>query len=445
MKETTTRVICIIVCGLGLLLVNCGYLQMTSQRFKMDFLSLHGPTPHELKQAHPGQTGILMGRIRGATPPGKYLIILAVPKQFTSRHIADYTILPNPGYYTLHVPRGNYQILAFIDGNANAVCEQGEFAGRYSKGDTITVADCQVIGKLDFAVSSTGETLYTLPIDLKKAAIEKNVERKSLIVDGTINLDDNLFARQYGALGLWNPSQFIDSAGVNLYALEKYNRNKIPVLFVHGSGATPRSWASLIDNLDRQRYQPWFFYYPSGLPLRMLADILYETLQAAHAKYKFDELAVVAHSMGGLIVRSYINRYADMTCQYRLCIFISLATPWGGVDRAKHIPEQSLVTYPPSWKDIASDSVFVDTLHVRKMPPEIKFFLLHGIRNGGVLIQDAGDGAIALTSLTDDRARAEAHAQYTFNETHTSILTSTAVCNRCAQLLEYINDPGIQD
>ena len=275
MKEITKHFIFILLFGIGLLLVSCGYLQMTSQQFKMNLPSLHNPTPADLKRAHPEQSGILMGKISGSTIPDKHLIVMAVPNQFTSRQIADYAIVQKPGSYTLYVPQGSYQILAFIDMNANSVCEQGEFIGRYRERETIAVAARQVIGGLDFAVSGNGETMYTLPIDLKKVATEKYVERKSLAADGTISLDDDLFARQHGAMGLWNPAQFIDSAGVNLYAIGKYDRNKIPVLFVHGSGATPNTWKSLVHTLDRKRYQPWFFYYPSGLPLQMLADVLY--------------------------------------------------------------------------------------------------------------------------------------------------------------------------
>ncbi len=54
----------------------------------------------------------------------------------------------------------------------------------------------------------------------------------------------------------------------------------------------------MIGSLDRTRYQPWFYHYPSGLRLEKSANGLSRALQMLKARYGFSRLYVVAHSMG---------------------------------------------------------------------------------------------------------------------------------------------------
>ena len=43
------------------------------------------------------------------------------------------------------------------------------------------------------------------------------------------------------------------------------------MLFVHGAEGYPQQFAKLIEGLDRTRFQPWFFFYPSGARLEAVA------------------------------------------------------------------------------------------------------------------------------------------------------------------------------
>jgi uncharacterized alpha/beta hydrolase family protein len=47
-------------------------------------------------------------------------------------------------------------------------------------------------------------------------------------------------------------------ASENTYFLQEYAMDKIPILFVHGSGGNPTDFRVLIEGLDRSRYYPWF-------------------------------------------------------------------------------------------------------------------------------------------------------------------------------------------
>ncbi len=68
---------------------------------------------------------------------------------------------------------------------------------------------------------------------------------------------------------------------------------------------------SLIGQLGQSRFQPWIVSYPSGLRLSWLARGVFQFLEVLHRQYGFDELHVVAHSMGGLVSRGSVNLCAE--------------------------------------------------------------------------------------------------------------------------------------
>jgi pimeloyl-ACP methyl ester carboxylesterase len=103
----------------------------------------------------------------------------------------------------------------------------------------------------------------------------------------------------------------IDNAG--LYQFSKYDPDKIPVVFVHGLMSRPETWVPAVNELlaDRQvreRYQFWFFLYPTGLPvwasaakLRGEIERFRLALDPAGTNPKFHRMVLAGHSMGGLI------------------------------------------------------------------------------------------------------------------------------------------------
>jgi pimeloyl-ACP methyl ester carboxylesterase len=95
--------------------------------------------------------------------------------------------------------------------------------------------------------------------------------------------------------------------------LQPYDPDKIPVVFVHGLVSTPRMWgpvvkALLADETIRQRYQFWFFYYPTGQPIPLSAMQLRETLDEAVRIHRVRQpLILIGHSMGGILARAQIT------------------------------------------------------------------------------------------------------------------------------------------
>jgi pimeloyl-ACP methyl ester carboxylesterase len=98
-----------------------------------------------------------------------------------------------------------------------------------------------------------------------------------------------------------------------LYQFHRFEPNKIPVVFVHGLMSRPETWVPAVNELMadeeiRERYQFWFFLYPTGLPvwgsaaeLRSELDRYRKAFDPARRNRNFDRMVLAGHSMGGLI------------------------------------------------------------------------------------------------------------------------------------------------
>jgi hypothetical protein len=73
---------------------------------------------------------------------------------------------------------------------------------------------------------------------------------------------------------------------------------KIPILFVHGAVGSPKGWEYFVNNIDRARFQPWFFYYPTGARIKSMSYLLFWKLFNLQIKYKFNALQPAAERCG---------------------------------------------------------------------------------------------------------------------------------------------------
>ena len=98
-----------------------------------------------------------------------------------------------------------------------------------------------------------------------------------------------------------------------IYMFEPYQPGKIPVLMVHGLLSSPVTWAPVFNELRadptlNDRYQFWFYTYPTGSPylttaadLRQKLQQLRDELDPGRQDPAFQQTVIVGHSMGGLI------------------------------------------------------------------------------------------------------------------------------------------------
>jgi pimeloyl-ACP methyl ester carboxylesterase len=263
----------------------------------------------------------------------------------------------------------------------------------------------------------------------KTAEDEVKLGRAKVSRGEVVSLDDPRFTEDKGKEGLWKPVHSAILNGYGLYFLGPYDQARVPVVFVHGAGGYAQEFRTIIEHLDQTKFQPWVFQYPSGLGLDVLGNELVQALSELYAKYRFGRLVIVAHSMGGLVSRAAVNQIVRQYPNHPLRLFVSIATPWEGVDTARMGVEYSPVVIP-SWKDVVPDSPFLQGLFERPLPPSVPYYLMFGVVGG-----DGTDGAVPLTSVLSLHAQDDAVHIYGYPETHTSILRSSAMIERLNMLL----------
>ena len=249
----------------------------------------------------------LVGQV-ASTVQGKGVIVVAAYSLINGeRKIAHYSVLHAAGEYELMVAAGEYYVCAYWDQNSNLVYDAGEPAGQYGEPKRVAAPTGGVVLEINFGIAEKGR-----PIDLPhgfEISSDKPRKLRSRQAGAVVKLDDERFSAENGNRGFWEGSDFHKDIGGNIFFLEEYDPEKIPILFIHGAGGTPKGWEYFVNNLDRSRFQPWLFYYPTGARLKAMSYLLLWKLYNLQLKYKFDTLYITAHSMGGLVARSFIMDY----------------------------------------------------------------------------------------------------------------------------------------
>lgn len=236
-------------------------------------------------------------------------------------------------------------------------------------------------------------------------------------------------------MGMWQPLRFMKEGYAGIYFLEPYTADKTPVLFVHGIGGSPRDLDGVIAALDRSRFQPWLMNFPSGLDIRALGDGLVGLLAELRHRFAFAELHIVAHSMGGIVVREYLAECARSGgCDYARR-FVSISAPFGGNSAARLGVEYAPVVMPV-WRSLAPDGSFMRRLFDEPLPAGVTHYLLFGFRNSAMLASASGDGVISLASQLRREAQLQAHALRGFDDDHMSILANREVLRYIGEILE---------
>jgi len=367
-------------------------------------------------------SSVLVGRVSTESTEEGMIVVVAYAIEEGTRNVAHYSVLHGAGEYELMVPTGAYYVCAYWDKNRNLVYDDGELGGQYGEPKLVSAPAGGVVLEINFDIPR-GMSDIDLPVGF---VVSRESPRmlKSRQAGAVVELDDERFSAENGSRGFWEPSDFFKKIGGNIFFLEEYDPEKIPILFIHGAGGTPKGWEYFVSNIDRKRFQPWLFYYPTGLRLKAMSYLLYWKIYNLQIKYKFDTLYVTAHSMGGLVARSLIMDYGRNTPYVKL--FIALATPWGGDRMAEYGVKQSPAVIP-SWIDMQPEGEFLQSLYRDKLPESVSFYMFSGHRGSRNPFRSNNDGTIALGSLMDLRPQTEAKMNYVFNEDHASIVDSPAV------------------
>ena len=387
---------------------------------------------NEVNRSH--ESTVVVGRIYGNFQV-KGPIIVAACSADEKKTIAHYTVLHDFGEYELIVDQGNYYVFAFWDKNKNLTYDAGEPAGQHGDPKLVAVPAVGVVFDIDIVIPEGGGNI-AIPTGLEIASAKPQNLRSRQVGDIT-DLDDERFTAENGIKGFWEPFSFFKELGGNIYFLEKYDPEKIPILFIHGAAGTPEGWKYFVDHIDRAHFQPWLFYYPTGVRIDSMAHLLFWKLVNLQTKYQFKKIYITAHSMGGLVARSFIINYGPQFPYVKL--FISLATPWGGDRMAEYGVKQSPVAIP-SWIDMQPEGDFIKSLYQSEFPKSVSFYMFSGYRGDRNPFRSNNDGTITLSSIMDSRAQSEAKMNYVFNEDHASILSSEQVLAQYNAVLDEFDE-----
>jgi len=373
---------------------------------------------------------VLAGRVSGAAWQGP--VSVAAIRLGAGKPVVQHDVwLHEPGGFDLVVPDGEYLLVAFADRDNDGRPDQAAPAGTHPGTVKVEGAGLMLALNITLQGDEADEVRAALPAHYHRGA------RPSTAPGALADLDDARFGAEAGKRGYWAPMEYFRTSGGNVYFVEPYDPHRTPVLFVHGATGSAQDWRYFVEHLDRARYQPWIFQYPSGAPLEAMAHLLYWKLLNLQLRYGYTRLEVVAHSMGGLVARRFLLDHAAEFPQ--LSQFVSIATPWGG-QRSAALGVIHSPAVIPSWRDLQPDGPYLTALFAHPLPTEVKYTLLFGHVAGEGLLKEPSDGTILVSSQLRQEAQNDASLVMGFDETHAGILSSAKVVSEVERVFAAAED-----
>lgn len=373
--------------------------------------------------------GVVESDVKTTSP----IAVVAYKEEDGKRKVVQYRWLRNAGKFHFVLPPGRYRFFAFEDTNSNCVYDSGE-AAAYPKDPERFLLIAERVSDLVIPLSHQKPEFLDWPLDLTLQTGGTGTSRQKAMIGEIVSLDDPRFDDKSGSMGLWKFAEFHEKVGGGIFFLEEYDKEKIPLLFIHGYIGTPRDFKFIVEHLDRKRFQPWFVFYPSAVRFGMVSEFLTTSVNQLQMKYKFKRLYVVGYSAGGLIGRAMILKSDSDSQEHFVRKFISIATPWSGhklADLRNMAP-----TEVPSWEDLAKNSRFLKGLFGKPLPEETKYYLFFGYRGSRVPFSQNNDEFITIESALYRPAQEEAVKIYGFNSGHCDIVDNIQLCDALNKILE---------
>ena len=421
------------------LLASCAYLEsVTNQEERIQSQEIN-PRQHNAKHIITQPIYFVYGQLKnkGENKKRHSLAVVALSNKYHQNEIVDINHRSKmDSYYALNLPEGEYQLLVLEDRNEDKIYSETEIVAQQSLVlDARTYPD-KVAANVDIqlpqAITPLGKTL-AVPV-----SVAHNTQRSLFFPKGTIrSLDDPIFSERIAILGMYDPAAFTESAPMMFYALEEDMGHKIPVVFVHGIGGTAKEFHAIIDKLDRERYKPWFFYYPSGMDLTQLSKLFYNIYLSGTVISKGpSKIVIVGHSMGGLVVREALNLYQGNNQETEVKLFISIASPFGGLSSAQAGVERAPLVLP-AWRDLTPKGSFIRHLFRNALPNSVEHHLIYAYSDSGD--SRDSDGVVPVHSQMPTSNLFS--GQYGFKSGHAEILRDPAAINKVLNILTRVESP----
>jgi len=394
------------------------------------------------QQERAQENAVLSGTVSADHRTTGSLVVGLIARGKDGDYLLDHFVIERPGPWVFVVAPGTYRVAAFEDVNGNGRYDD-EPALRMDALPPVVLAPGQQLGSIALSIPLAGrfarDRFALGELAARSPEDQQTVSLFARSVAGVVaSLQDARFDQAVAQDGMWKYYDFILHTQPGLYFLQAYDPAKIPVLFVHGVGGTPRDFAPLINALDHRRFQPWIYYYPSGARLEVSAALLTQLFVRVRQQYHFDQAVVVAHSMGGLVSREFVLEDFENNATRVVRAYVTISSPLGGMESAGKGVERSPIVIE-SWRGLAPGSTYLDGLFYRdpatkkqrrRLPEHIAYHMLFGFHGGS-----SDDGVVTIKSQLRPEAQEEATSLRGFDETHTGILNSAATSQRLNEIL----------
>jgi pimeloyl-ACP methyl ester carboxylesterase len=371
--------------------------------------------------------------------PGPIVVVLLRQAEGAWQPV-DHFVLEQPGKWAFVAGAGRYALGAFEDRSRDRRYQAGESYATAAFDNPIACGSGGRFADIGLAVPEKAPAKFPYKVDLSALEV-RSPDRQMQATLGQLTavgelakLSDARFSDENAEGGLWRPLDFLVSARAGIYFLEPYDAKRVPVLFVHGINGSPANFSYLVERLDRARFQAWVYYYPSGGHLNLVADHLDQTMAKLQLRYGFTRFMVVAHSMGGLVSRGFIQRYSANSPSSRIPLFVSISTPWGGHKAAETGVRTSPVVVR-SWEDMAPASAYQRSLYSTPLPAGMQHHLLFTFNRKSTSLGASDDQTVTVASQLLPQAQRDAFKLYGFDDNHMSVLQDSQVSLLLNQLL----------
>ncbi len=321
------------------------------------------------------------------------------------------------GYYNLFVPPGTYFISGYVDRDEDGTIYPHEVAGQLPS--TVTVLEGKEVAyfgvDLELSVDSRSSEdamrrVMKDPFELEEIPSIEPVESLSSDINGEEIIELGTYKSTVEFFNNVAPLQYLEQLDLTT--------DRIPVILVHGIADSPQVFGTLVEQLDKSRYLPILFHYPSGARLPAMAGLLHHLMLSGKAVPTFSHGVLVAHSMGGLVARGSLNLVDRSPGASHLDVYGSFVSPYGGVDLVNFGIKTGPVIVP-SWIDVASESKYVAELF-QPLPEGMTFYMENGNAEG------SSDGVIALSSQRRPEALHQAKDTIILPQTHVGIMSDSS-------------------